>query len=228
MTLQELSTEWQDVESFHATVNEHFCELVNADSELCNHRDIINNNEWGFGEKSFWWLWKILLAELPDDAKLCEVGVHMGATLSLWRFLKQKAHIIGISPLNGSDGYEEKDYWKYICVVHQAFHQQPPIVIDGYSQDEWVIKGAKNHSPFDVLYVDGLHSYEGCLSDLLNYAPMVARGGYLVVDDSGRYFKLPPGMYSGHEGVSNAVRDWDKDDFEFVASVVHISIYRRK
>jgi cephalosporin hydroxylase len=124
--------------------------------------------------------------------------------------------------------YKEKDYWKLICTVHKTFNQDPPIIINEYSQNEWAIKGVNNHSPFDVIYVDGDHSYDGCMADLINYSPMVDKGGYLVIDDAGRYFDLPDGMYSGHEAVSNAVRDWDKEGFEFQFSLCHIVVYRKK
>lgn len=35
----------------------------------------------------------------------------------------------------------------------------------------------------DVLYIDGDHSYLGCLADLLIYTPLVRRGGIVMVHD---------------------------------------------
>ena len=42
----------------------------------------------------------------------------------------------------------------------------------------------------DLLFVDGDHTYEGCLRDLENWWPNVATGGHIVVHDS--YFPNPP------------------------------------
>lgn len=36
---------------------------------------------------------------------------------------------------------------------------------------------------FDVLFVDGDHSYEGCFSDLENWYPLLSPGGHVVVHD---------------------------------------------
>lgn len=37
---------------------------------------------------------------------------------------------------------------------------------------------------FDMLFVDGDHSYQGCTNDLENWYPDLARGGHVVVHDS--------------------------------------------
>lgn len=42
----------------------------------------------------------------------------------------------------------------------------------------------------DLLFVDGDHSYEGCLKDLENWWPHVAPGGHIVAHDC--YFPNPP------------------------------------
>lgn len=34
-----------------------------------------------------------------------------------------------------------------------------------------------------LVFVDGLHSFEGCLADLQKYEPLLAPGGYMVVHD---------------------------------------------
>lgn len=35
----------------------------------------------------------------------------------------------------------------------------------------------------DLFYIDGEHSFEGCVSDFLNYVDLVSSGGYVVFDD---------------------------------------------
>ena len=51
--------------------------------------------------------------------------------------------------------------------------------------------------PIRLLYVDGLHSYEGVRDDIKNWVPRVVKGGIIVFDD---YFYESPGV-----GVKQAV-----------------------
>ena len=39
------------------------------------------------------------------------------------------------------------------------------------------------HGPFDVLFIDGDHSYPGVCADWLNYAPLVKAGGLIAFHD---------------------------------------------
>ena len=53
----------------HQRINETFIELVNADPELKAFRDFVEGNNdtpvkiFGFGERSFLWMWKLLVDE---------------------------------------------------------------------------------------------------------------------------------------------------------------------
>ena len=40
------------------------------------------------------------------------------------------------------------------------------------SRSETAIKWAKEHGPYDLVFIDGLHTYEGVKSDWENYGPM--------------------------------------------------------
>lgn len=63
----------------------------------------------------------------------------------------------------------------------------PRIEIIGSSAEERVIEIAKNISnirKYDVLFIDGDHSYEGVKNDTINYESIVRIGGYIIFHDT--------------------------------------------
>lgn len=228
-TLQELKDSWVDTPEFHHHVNTGFAALTTQDEALNAHRSFVEANAFGFGERSFAWLWKLVLQELPDNPKLLEIGVFKGQTISLWKMLKPKAKVYGITPLNSAGGVWESDYAADIKHIHERFGLDQPTIIKEYSQDEAAIEGAKKYAPFDVVYVDGGHTYEIAHDDLTNYAPMVKKGGYLVVDDAANHLSMPFGYFQGINSVTDALLGWQRttEDFEFICNVVHLMVFKR-
>jgi len=51
---------------------------------------------------------------------------------------------------------------------------------------------------FDVLFIDGDHSYEGCSADIENWYPLLARNGHMLFHDS----------WLGAPGVQDAIADF--------------------
>lgn len=63
---------------------------------------------------------------------------------------------------------------------------------------------------YDLIYIDGDHSYEGCKADIINSIPLVKPGGYLVADDYGVTFgavdiDTSGRILDGNYGVKQAV-----------------------
>lgn len=82
---------------------------------------------------------------------------------------------------------------------------------------------------YDILFLDGGHSYEVIKSDLKNYCPKVKRGGYLVIDDSCNNMDIPNGMFGGIASVTKAVEEYfPNEEFEFLFSVVHNRVYLKR
>lgn len=228
MTLNDLKSTWQDTADYHKDNHEFFCQFVNDDPLLDAHRTYVEQHIWGFGERSFWYLWKLIMDALPEEPKILEIGVFRGATLSLWGLLNSNAEIYGITPLDTSGDVWESDYAADIKKIHDDFDLAQPIIIKGKSQEANVISQAKGK--YDLVYIDGLHTYEGCLADLENYAPMVKKEGYLVIDDANTDMSMPWGYFQGIFDVTEAKKTWfskTNGEWEFVCSVVHIAVYRR-
>jgi hypothetical protein len=227
MTLTELKDTWQDVEAYHKTIHEHFTDLVNADPILNEHRTWVEQNVWGFGERSFHYLWKILLDELPKKPSILEIGCFRGQTLSLFSLLRPDATIVGITPLSTEGGMWESDYDGDIRKIHEHFDLRLPLIIKGLSEDGEVIDTARGE--YDLVYIDGGHERRHIDNDMKYYAPMVVSGGYLVIDDACTDFHMPWGYFQGIAPVTEGVLAYmdNNKNWEFVASVVHLRIYKR-
>lgn len=73
------------------------------------HRDWVEKNSWGFGDRAFHYMWYLILR---DDVlkrsipKLLEIGVYKGQVISLWALianqLRSSVQITGISPFKSS------------------------------------------------------------------------------------------------------------------------------
>lgn len=231
MTLTDLKNSWQDTEEFHKHIHELFCQLVDADPQLKSHRDYVQNNIWGFGERSFWWLWKLVLEEFPEEPKLLEIGCFKGATLSVWQLLNPQSIVTGVTPLDSTGIDWDGDYRQMIEDIHTDFGQFQPYIIKGLSENRDVILEADNYAPYNCVYVDGGHERRHIDNDLLHYAPMVKDGGFLVIDDACCDMHMPWGYFQGISDVTNgalAYMEQNGDDWEFYGNVVHLRIYKRK
>lgn len=69
------------------------------------------------------------------------------------------------------------------------------------SGDNAAIAAAQELSPYDLILIDGDHSYQGVNADVKNYLPMLNKEGFLVFHDSAR---------SGF-GVKRMVKELKKD-----------------
>jgi len=229
MTIPELKSQFQDTEEYHKHINDLFCQLVDNDNTLKQHRDFVENG-YGFGERAFWWLWKLICDEQKQGFSFLELGVYKSATLSLIKLLRPDATVHGVSPLSSEGGYPDCNYWQCIQDLHGHFNLDMPAIIKGLSNENWIVERVKEMGKWDVIYVDGSHKYSDVLFDLSTYAPLVKSGGYLVMDDANVDLNLWWGAFRGHQEVTDAKLKWleTQTDFEFVCSVVHISVFKKK
>ncbi len=226
-SLKEVQSIWQDLPEVHKRINETFTEKVNANKKLKEYRDWIEGNVFGFGERSFLWMWKLLLQDMifPD---ILEIGVFRGQILGLVRLLSPDARITGITPLNSTGGHWESDYGADIKLLHDTFKLKQPQIIKGLSDDLEVIAAAAMNERYDIIYIDGGHTYNIARSDIYTYSSFVRVGGYLVIDDSANKYNLPEGYFRGIEDVSRAVDELLPNEYYTeIFNVVHNRIFKR-
>jgi predicted O-methyltransferase YrrM len=224
-TLSELIENWKDTSESHQRIHDLFCQKTNQNPKLKRLRDYVEANAFGFGERSFYWMWKLITDDLKNNLKFLEVGVFRGQTTCLISLLKPNAKVTGITPLDSTDGHWESDYKKDIEHLHELFLTEQPNIIKGLSTDQEIIKQAKGK--YDIVYIDGGHQYEVVKSDLINYPSMVKKGGYLIIDDCANKYQIPFGMFGGIETVSRAVDEWKNQEFKELFSVVHIRAFKK-
>jgi len=226
-SLNQLFASWKDTSSKHEYINGIFSTEVNKTPKLKALRDYVEANVFGFGERSFYWLFKLLVDTQKPNFNFLEVGVFRGQTLALIRTLAPKANITGITPLDSTDGHWESDYKTDIENLHKHFKLKQPKIIKGLSTDELVLEEASK-TEWDIIYIDGGHSYEVAHSDVYKYSSFVKVGGYLVIDDCCNKYNLPEGMFKGIESVSKAVDELlPNEHYKEICSVVHIRVFKR-
>ena len=94
-----------------------------------------------------------------------------------------------------------KYYDRVYAEVKSRFRTFKEVEICRMSSDEWFEK--YNDVELDWIYVDGDHSYEGCLRDLENSIKVVKPGGLILGDDYGW-----PNAKWQKPGVTKAVNEF--------------------
>ena len=233
-TIDKVKEHWRDTQGFHKYLHENFCERVNETPILNEHRTWVEKNIWGFGERSFHWMWKLIVDEMPEGFKFLEIGVFRGQVISLVKALKMSAQVNGVTPLTNEGGHWVSDYEKDIEDIHYQFKLPLTYYIyRGLSEAPAVIAEVTANAPYDVLYIDGGHEDKHILNDITHYSPLVKPGGIMVIDDCCNSFNIPQGMFGGIGAVTNVVDKLlppkaSNPEWEFLFSIVHNRVYRRK
>lgn len=230
MSLDIIKTNWKDTPENHEMINKSFIDMVNVNHPLRILRDWVESNIWGFGERSFYWMWKLIIDEIPEKFTFMEIGVFRGQILALVEMLAEKSgrkvDLYGVSPLSSEGGYWESNYEEDVHKIFDTFGLIRPNLIKGLSTDKDIIDRCR--IPLDILYIDGGHEKEIVKSDLINYTPFIKEGGYLVIDDCCNDLNLPKGYFKGHQQVTEAVNENLPKEFEFLFSVVHNKVWQKR
>lgn len=235
-SIAEVTALWKDSPEVHQLIAESFSEKVNEVPRLRELRDYIEKNNYGYGERALYWLWKLVMDEMPKGFTFCEIGVHKSQTLCLIAILsdmQQKYHhfaITGISPMDGTEVGIESDYYNDMFNLFDRFNLPAYVrLLKGLSTDPEVLWSAKTMPLFNAFYIDGGHDFQTVTFDLTHYTPLIAPGGFLVLDDACSDMSLPEGYFKGHRSVTDAVNAWEPQhpEFRFLFSCSHNKVYQR-
>lgn len=140
----------------------------------------------------------------PGSGAIVEIGSAWGrSTVFLARGSKAAARerVIAIDPHTGDDWYLQSEGLERLDSSQEFRHNMARFEVADWvelmqmTSDEAASRSEQR--PIRLLFVDGLHTYEGVASDIATWVPRVVPGGVIVFDD---YENDDPGV-----GVRRAV-----------------------
>lgn len=218
-----------------------FLDEYNQDSTLVDHRNYIEKNNLGFGEKQFHVIWREIVKILPQRFNFLEIGVYKGQVLSLVSLLSKKYNkennFIGVTPLsNVGDKYSKYDNVSYSESMTNLFNyfeltfDLEKNILIGDSTDENIKNKIKKTGFYDLVYIDGCHDYNCVVSDINLMKEITKVGSYVVFDDSSCYKTFETNIFKGHEDVCRAIKNFiepDSESFEEIICVGHNRVFKK-
>jgi cephalosporin hydroxylase len=118
--------------------------------------------------------------------RIMEIGSFYGGTLWHWAQLKPEVlvaiDLITDSPEHHDNVLKAREQWDS-WMEGIEFHN-----IIGPSHDDWFVwKEVNDSAPYDFMFIDGDHSYEGVKKDFAAYRPMLSPGGSIAFHDTVRH-----------------------------------------
>ena len=129
-------------------------------------------------------IWVVLayLAKITKPDLYAELGVRKGFSMAIVGARRKRAALVGFD--NWTAGYggasnPGPDFVK--SELQKVGHQGPVEFISG--DNAVTVPAYEPAAPFPLILADAEHTYDGVLRDIHNCLPMLAPGGYLVIDD---------------------------------------------
>lgn len=144
-----------------------------------------------------------LIKELGDNSEktMVEIGSFVGESTVL--FAQSFKKVIAIDPFLAD--YDEADPTSYLFEFKNVYdtyldRTSPYSNIQTLTMTSDAAADILNEDKFDFVYIDGLHTYNGVKTDIINYLPKVKDGGVIGGHD---YTNQVPHLI----GVYNAVNE---------------------
>lgn len=234
MAFSEAASAFPDPNELYAYLHHyfhHFCP-----QRIRDHRNYFKQNRRGFGEDAFHAMWYLLLSE-NKPKRMLEIGVYRGQVVSLWTLISEQLHLPceahGISPFASTgdsilDAYPDLDYMTDVVASFEHWGLPLPTFVKAKSCDPEALQHIKAQE-WDLIYIDGDHSFEGALADYEVCRDHLKAGGILVMDDASLHtsFRPPPFSSPGHPGPSRVAREYADKELKLLAIVGHNNVYRK-
>jgi cephalosporin hydroxylase len=138
---------------------------------------------------------------------MIELGCYVGDSTEI--FAQKMDKVFAVDPwVNGYDDKDAASHQHPMNVVEKQFDRMAsryPNITKMKMTSEEALAYFSAKKPVDMVYIDALHTYEGCKADIKRYRPVVREGGWLCGHDyQGRF-----------PGVIKAVDEFQKPDEVF-------------
>jgi hypothetical protein len=176
-------------------------------------------------------LWELLAKTHNWPVKVNAVTPLKGQAMPrgrLWRSLQYRLVPRFRERVKSGDFYPDDDYEKIVrdLFSHFSLDYSSLRLVRGFSTSPAVLAELSGDT-FHVIYVDGDHTYDGVSKDIRNFAPKVAPGGWMVMDDAG--YDLPGSVFwKGYETVARACALLPGLGFRNVLNVGHNRVFERE
>lgn len=113
------------------------------------------------------------------ESHILEIGVGNGGTSWGWcKLFGYRGKVVAVDMVGGPwGGGPHPSTVEYLTANNNY------TFINADSRKDETLKKVKEHGMFDLLFIDGDHSYEGVKSDYERYSPLVKHGGYIAFHD---------------------------------------------
>jgi len=161
----------------------------------------LKSNKINFAQNRHELQWLVDKAIEINAETIVEIGSREGGSIYVLGGVPSVKRVICIDLPNSLWGWDKSD--DNLRIVHQQLTQEGTqaecILLD--SHDPHTVKLLKDHflqdTPIDLLFIDGDHTYEGCLQDYKTYSPLVRPGGIVALHD----IASPPPKHDPPMGV---------------------------
>lgn len=123
------------------------------------------------------------LVEAAQVSKVLEIGTFLGGSLYQWlRRMMPGGLLVAVDLPGATWGMPDTaspDAWRQWGI--QKNIRVFPVLADSHNPQ--TVSQVHNFAPFDLVFIDGDHSYEGAKKDWDNYRYMVRKGGMVVFHD---------------------------------------------
>eukprot|EP00899_Mesostigma_viride_P019919 jgi/Mesvir1/27929/Mv20147-RA.1 len=249
-SLPRVSQHYANNERIHLDLLDAFKDHVALHPLLRAHKGLVEERDYGFGDDSFHWLWKLVVDSMPSSFTMLEIGVFKGQSTSVVQLLanlqRKSATIYGICPLDSITSgpsvhptdktamHSRGAYLAGINDLYLSFGMDPASlhIIQGLSTDAHVLAAARALPQFDILFIDGGHAYEVAASDIENYTPRLKPGGLLLIDDSASFLRMNSSWWTGFPEVSLAVDERlppmrKNPQYQHLLALAHLRIWKK-
>ena len=166
-TLVELFAEYDNTTEWNDAIWSHFTSMTDTQRLLKSHRDYIEQNSLGFGDRAFHYMWFLLLdyvARNVPSPHLLEIGVYKGQVISLWSLISMHKNIPtqvhGVSPLSGSR-VRPKGIWDRLLRKALRSYRELASSANLYANEDYkaTIMSLYDHFALDFSKVDLIKGY---------------------------------------------------------------------